>query len=172
MVCGYWEHNLPFLKDHVLFITLLMVCMWSVFHGCERASVTACRLMIERLRNSMDHLSYQTAIPRPIGMDTLYNQTAWLMNWPYIVLLIDMEILFTLGIPKVCQQKLNTGKCGAFYRRYFFNPYTMTCEKFDYGGCKGNQNRFFTKFSCLDRCLPGKSNALFYTRILRLKGAF
>ncbi|XP_054847787.1 tissue factor pathway inhibitor 2-like [Eublepharis macularius] len=60
-------------------------------------------------------------------------------------------------IPKECRLKPNEGKCGTLYRRYFFNINTMTCEKFYYGGCKGNENRFPTKFSCMDHCLPEKS---------------
>ncbi|XP_060103680.1 tissue factor pathway inhibitor 2-like [Heteronotia binoei] len=61
-------------------------------------------------------------------------------------------------VPKECRPELNEGKCGAFYKRYFFNLNTMKCDRFYYGGCKGNENRFLTKFSCMNYCLSEEDN--------------
>ena len=38
--------------------------------------------------------------------------------------------------------------------QYFYNPVTKECERFVYGGCGGNGNRFSTKDSCDWVCHP------------------
>ncbi|XP_048367154.1 tissue factor pathway inhibitor 2 isoform X1 [Sphaerodactylus townsendi] len=64
-------------------------------------------------------------------------------------------------VPKRCRLESDEGLCRALLRRYFFNLSSMTCEKFYYGGCHGNDNRFYTKESCMDYCLPQKNGPSF-----------
>uniref|UniRef100_A0A8C3HA69 BPTI/Kunitz inhibitor domain-containing protein n=1 Tax=Chrysemys picta bellii TaxID=8478 RepID=A0A8C3HA69_CHRPI len=57
----------------------------------------------------------------------------------------------------ICQLPMQPGPCQAYVSRYFYNSVTKKCEKFRYGGCQGNWNRFTTKDECLETCVrPGK----------------
>jgi len=37
-------------------------------------------------------------------------------------------------------------------KRYFYNPSSLTCEIFIYGGCLGNLNNFEDKAKCMESC--------------------
>ncbi|KAG8199882.1 hypothetical protein JTE90_015873 [Oedothorax gibbosus] len=52
----------------------------------------------------------------------------------------------------VCQLQGETGHCRARKIMYFFNVNKFQCEKFVYGGCGGNANRFETKEDCMSSC--------------------
>ncbi|KAJ6666742.1 hypothetical protein lerEdw1_020466 [Lerista edwardsae] len=60
-------------------------------------------------------------------------------------------------VPKHCRLDADEGICRALLPRYFFNLTTMRCEKFYYGGCAGNENRFDDELSCMEECLPKKT---------------
>ncbi|XP_026203579.1 tissue factor pathway inhibitor 2 [Anabas testudineus] len=60
-------------------------------------------------------------------------------------------------IPQMCRFPKEVGPCRALLPRYFFNMTTMQCEPFDYGGCKGNLNRFLDLTSCMEYCSPKKT---------------
>jgi hypothetical protein len=47
------------------------------------------------------------------------------------------------------------GPCRGSFRKYFYNGATEQCEKFTYGGCKGNLNNFDTQAECENRCGGG-----------------
>ncbi|EDV57658.1 hemolymph trypsin inhibitor B [Drosophila erecta] len=44
-------------------------------------------------------------------------------------------------------------RCLASMLRFSYYPESNSCEKFIYGGCGGNENRFGTKESCEQKCL-------------------
>ena len=46
-----------------------------------------------------------------------------------------------------------SGPCKASIPQWHFNTVTRRCEKFYYGGCEGNANRFNDRESCEARCL-------------------
>ena len=46
-----------------------------------------------------------------------------------------------------------SGPCKAYFRNYFYNKITGQCERFIYGGCRGNSNRFHTKQQCEEACI-------------------
>jgi hypothetical protein len=55
----------------------------------------------------------------------------------------------------ICDLPQKTGPCRGSFRKYFYNGATGQCEKFTYGGCKGNLNNFDTKAECENRCGGG-----------------
>ena len=48
----------------------------------------------------------------------------------------------------ICGLEPETGICAASIPSYFYNVTSKRCERFIYGGCGGNDNRF----SILDQC--------------------
>ena len=51
-----------------------------------------------------------------------------------------------------CNLQPEIGPCKALSRRYFWNATTRQCEKFMYGGCGGNLNKFLDAKSCANQC--------------------
>ena len=47
-----------------------------------------------------------------------------------------------------CSFQPESGPCRGVFPSYFWNVTTRQCDKFNYGGCDGNPNRFST----LDMC--------------------
>ncbi|XP_075556650.1 actinia tenebrosa protease inhibitors-like [Dermacentor variabilis] len=54
----------------------------------------------------------------------------------------------------VCYEPKKVGPCRAYVPRYFYNTTTKNCERFIYGGCKGNGNNFPELEECLKTCTP------------------
>ena len=55
-------------------------------------------------------------------------------------------------INDICTLPPDTGPCRAAFPVYFFNFATGQCDKFTYGGCEGNENRFSLLEDCLKTC--------------------
>ncbi|VDM00886.1 unnamed protein product [Schistocephalus solidus] len=55
-------------------------------------------------------------------------------------------------IMDVCRLPLDHGGCTNFQTRWYYNSEKRTCERFDYGGCFGNANRFLSKRECDHAC--------------------
>ncbi|XP_069110582.1 actinia tenebrosa protease inhibitors-like isoform X2 [Argopecten irradians] len=51
-----------------------------------------------------------------------------------------------------CYLPPETGPCRGFFRKYFYNASSNSCEQFTYGGCGGNGNRFNTYKECEAMC--------------------
>ncbi|VDI13303.1 heparan sulfate proteoglycan 2 (perlecan) [Mytilus galloprovincialis] len=58
-------------------------------------------------------------------------------------------------IDPVCQQPKLKGPCSDFTVKHFFNTNSSKCERFWYGGCKGNQNNFQSDEECQAACVQG-----------------
>ncbi|XP_067662159.1 uncharacterized protein [Haliotis asinina] len=63
----------------------------------------------------------------------------------------------------ICHEPKEEGPCKAYMPRYFFNRTSQQCERFVYGGCRGNNNNFYSLEECCSqcgtissRCKPGK----------------
>ncbi|PZC74553.1 hypothetical protein B5X24_HaOG207687 [Helicoverpa armigera] len=54
-----------------------------------------------------------------------------------------------------CKLPIESGSCSGNYSRWGFNVDSGKCERFTWGGCEGNSNRFSTEAACLLRCLIG-----------------
>lgn len=52
----------------------------------------------------------------------------------------------------VCELPKDSGPCEAYSEYYYYNKVTDSCDKFVYGGCYGNANRFNTWEDCVKRC--------------------
>ncbi|KAL1472505.1 hypothetical protein MTO96_039275, partial [Rhipicephalus appendiculatus] len=57
-----------------------------------------------------------------------------------------------VGLNPVCNETKYPGPCFGYFPRYYFDNVTKTCEKFIYGGCRGNGNNFVTLEECKDTC--------------------
>ncbi|KAM7402858.1 hypothetical protein PAMA_003669 [Pampus argenteus] len=51
-----------------------------------------------------------------------------------------------------CTELPNTGNCRDSLTKWYYNPVKKDCFRFNYGGCRGNENRFDSKESCLTVC--------------------
>ncbi|KFD46291.1 hypothetical protein M513_12826 [Trichuris suis] len=51
-----------------------------------------------------------------------------------------------------CNQKMDVGPCKGSFPMWYYNRDGKKCEPFNYGGCKGNANRFDTKAACDKKC--------------------
>ncbi|XP_023173050.2 kunitz-type serine protease inhibitor-like [Drosophila hydei] len=45
------------------------------------------------------------------------------------------------------------GSCQVFVSRWTYFHMTNDCRRFEFGGCKGNANRFESRKKCEDKCL-------------------
>ncbi|XP_078366590.1 uncharacterized protein LOC144650724 isoform X3 [Oculina patagonica] len=60
----------------------------------------------------------------------------------------------------ICKLKPEVGRCKGYFPRYFFNHTSGQCDKFIYGGCEGNGNRFPTLELCQKKCQIPASDQL------------
>lgn len=51
-----------------------------------------------------------------------------------------------------CSLQSKTGRCDAYFERFYFDINAGNCRKFVYGGCDGNGNNFKTMPECEKRC--------------------
>nr|XP_048675513.1 perlwapin-like isoform X1 [Caretta caretta]XP_048675515.1 perlwapin-like isoform X3 [Caretta caretta] len=56
------------------------------------------------------------------------------------------------GTGDVCRLPPERGPCAQLLVRFFYNPAYGTCQRFYYGGCRGNGNNFKTLRACQQAC--------------------
>lgn len=60
----------------------------------------------------------------------------------------------TLGTDiDVCNQEQDSGPCGVWELKFYYNKNTRQCDQFYYGGCGGNGNRFSSENECQSICI-------------------
>nr|XP_037275289.1 uncharacterized protein LOC119167920 [Rhipicephalus microplus] len=63
--------------------------------------------------------------------------------------------------PAFCTKPLDHGPCRANVTYWYFHEKHHECKLFNYGGCGGNRNRFWTEKRCYYRCAaPGRQKIL------------
>uniref|UniRef100_A0A023GNX8 BPTI/Kunitz inhibitor domain-containing protein n=1 Tax=Amblyomma triste TaxID=251400 RepID=A0A023GNX8_AMBTT len=75
----------------------------------------------------------------------------------FLVVSSSPDGLNGMGFPEECTYGADKGPCRAYMPRFFYNTLTNECERFFYGGCKGNANNFRTYADCAERCSPSLS---------------
>ncbi|XP_064112749.1 axotactin-like isoform X4 [Macrobrachium nipponense] len=59
-----------------------------------------------------------------------------------------------LKLDKSCAQLPVTGMCRGAFPMFYFDPKTLQCKQFVYGGCRGNENIHRTAEDCYKKCYP------------------
>ena len=72
----------------------------------------------------------------------------------YAVIISKLYLRTTLDTSptNICLLPRVAGPCYAYFPRYFYNSLTKRCERFIYGGCRGNANNFVTIQQCQRQC--------------------
>ncbi|XP_029822616.2 carboxypeptidase inhibitor SmCI [Ixodes scapularis] len=65
---------------------------------------------------------------------------------------VAFGLAFVRGQEDVCHLPVVRGPCRAVILRWFFNSTTGNCERFMYGGCRGNANNFESQEECRLSC--------------------
>lgn len=52
----------------------------------------------------------------------------------------------------ICTMEPDVGACRGTYSRYYYDASKQSCEEFEYGGCRGNQNNFLSRELCMSTC--------------------
>ncbi|KAM6419510.1 uncharacterized protein J5M81_015557 [Pluvialis apricaria] len=55
-------------------------------------------------------------------------------------------------LPAPCLQPMDEGSCRHYALLWYYHPEANACRPFIFGGCRGNGNRFETKWKCERRC--------------------
>ena len=66
--------------------------------------------------------------------------------------LVEMFICCVCTVVNICELDPEVGHCEDEVLQYFYNVTAKKCEKFYYGGCGGNRNRFQTMHQCQTTC--------------------
>ena len=61
--------------------------------------------------------------------------------------------------PDSCLVPYDAGPCRASFPMFYFDFVTHTCRPFNYGGCRGNSNRYNSAAVCLARCSGGQGRS-------------
>lgn len=73
-------------------------------------------------------------------------------------------ILILYSCPVVsdsCGLKPERGPCTNYTVLYFYNGTSQRCERFWYGGCEGNENRFNDEEECKGKCLRRATEGMY-----------
>ena len=64
-----------------------------------------------------------------------------------------------------CTLQRDPGPCLAIFPSYFYNVTSGKCERFIYGGCRGNDNRFQSEDDCMAQCVNSEWFIVMYTHV-------
>ena len=131
----------------------------EVFHDCRSCP----RTCAEQIDQSLCTTVCERGCGCPNGelLDEEANRCVSVDECPskhvYIETIIII-IMFYVGLTiltselNICALPAERGICNGNIKRYFYNSATKICELFEYGGCFGNENNFFTLHDCEKAC--------------------
>ena len=73
-----------------------------------------------------------------------------------VLLLVALAVYQCSAFRNGCRLPKKVGLCRAAFPRFFYNAKTKKCERFIFGGCRGNANNFKTLAACKAKCTPSK----------------
>ncbi|CAL8315300.1 unnamed protein product [Lota lota] len=65
---------------------------------------------------------------------------------------VNIQVLTQEQSDMYCLVAKEVGLCRASFNRWHYDAASLRCEKFIYGGCKGNYNNFLSEKECSDAC--------------------
>lgn len=65
----------------------------------------------------------------------------------------DHVITMKMSSVAVCELDADAGPCHDYVDKWFYNVQSKNCERFSYGGCDGNDNKFSSQTECERTCL-------------------
>lgn len=74
------------------------------------------------------------------------------MKYICLFLIVLLAVSNSEAIEARCLLPIDPGVCMGLIKRYAYNTGTGRCQKFIYGGCMGNDNRFKTLKECETVC--------------------
>ncbi|CAL1298906.1 unnamed protein product [Larinioides sclopetarius] len=69
-----------------------------------------------------------------------------------LIVVLAIAALAQSDPDKNCVDDKDTGPCRAYFQNWYYNKETGKCEKFIYGGCNGNGNRYNSEEECKSNC--------------------
>ncbi|XP_061099465.1 kunitz-type protease inhibitor 1-like isoform X2 [Conger conger] len=70
-----------------------------------------------------------------------------------------------------CTEPPETGPCRASMSRWYYDPLQGKCLRFNFGGCRGNENNFAEEDSCMNTCRSVTDKDVFTTYVAGRSGA-
>lgn len=71
-----------------------------------------------------------------------------------------LDLIGFLWFVAICSLPSAAGPCRGNFERWYFDVGMQKCLPFDYGGCRGNENRFETMDECTEACALSQSHSL------------
>ncbi|KAJ7303860.1 hypothetical protein JRQ81_011368 [Phrynocephalus forsythii] len=70
-----------------------------------------------------------------------------------LVLAAEAGALPEPQLSETCQLPKVVGRCRAAFQRWWYNATSQTCQRFIFGGCRGNLNNFLSEQDCHQACI-------------------
>nr|XP_020752526.1 pancreatic trypsin inhibitor-like isoform X1 [Odocoileus virginianus texanus] len=88
----------------------------------------------------------------PKGHEMSHGQQLTITSKPRLSPKQDEHAFAAASKPAFCLRRKLIGPCKGKKIRYFYDAKTGRCQRFLYGGCKGNRNNFHSAGQCMKIC--------------------
>ncbi|XP_062818302.1 kunitz-type protease inhibitor 2 isoform X2 [Anolis carolinensis] len=78
------------------------------------------------------------------------RESGGVLSWALVALLILLA--GAESVPENCHLPKVVGRCRASFPRWWYNATSQTCQRFIFGGCRGNSNNFLSEEECKKGC--------------------